>query len=304
MKDPEDRIATLADGRKVSYAIYGTENPDAPTTFYFHGWPGSHHEGYLTHSAALKHGLRVIATTRPGYSDSTFQENRSILDYPKDILEIANLLSVQRFTVLGVSGGGPYAIACLKEIPRDRLVGIGTLAGCMPLSFSTEGMLGLARFMFNVAPYATAPLGWLIDKIMGTVARDTEHPEKLEEMADKEAEAKAPSDAEAWKNHPDLRRVILRSNREAMKQGGYPMAWDARLYGSDWGFKLEDLKVGKGQMILWHGDQDQNVPIRVSYKAAEVIPNAELRVMKGDSHMSLMVKTEEPLVAMKEMLER
>jgi pimeloyl-ACP methyl ester carboxylesterase len=88
-----------------------------------------------------------------------------------------------------------------------------------------------------------------------------------------------------------------------MKQGGYATAWEARLYGSDWGFKLEDVKVEKGRMILWHGDQDVNVPLRVSERAVELIPQAELRVSKGDSHMSLMTKVEQFVVAMKGMLE-
>jgi pimeloyl-ACP methyl ester carboxylesterase len=303
MEHPKDKIATLGDGRKVAYAIYGAEDDNAPTTFYFHGFPGSHHEGYLTHSTALKHGLRVIAPSRPGYSDSTFQENRSILDYPKDIIEVADLLSVQRFTVLGVSGGGPYAIACLKEIPRERLIGIGTVAGCMPMSFSTQGMLAMTRIMFNVAPYATTPLGWLVDRLLGTTARDTEHPERLENMMDKDMSARSPGDAEIWTNHPDLRQALVRSTRESMKQGGYATAWEARLYGSDWGFKLEDVKVEKGRMILWHGDQDVNVPLRVSERAVELIPQAELRVSKGDSHMSLMTKVEQFVVAMKGMLE-
>ncbi|KAM0351853.1 hypothetical protein ACHAPU_002366 [Fusarium lateritium] len=304
MENFPNNIATLADGRKVSYAIYGAQDSDAPTIFYFHGFPGSHHEAYVTNSAALKHGVRVIATTRPGYGDSTFQDNRSILDYPKDILELADLLSVRRFAVLGVSGGGPYAIACLKDLPRDRLVGIGTVAGVMPMSFSTQGMLAMTRIIFAVAPYATGTLGWIVDKLLGTVARDTENPEKLEGMMDKDIGSRSPSDKEAWTNNPDFRIALTRSTREAMKQGGYATAWEARLYGSDWGFKLEDVKVEQGHMILWHGDQDVNVPLVVSEKAVKMLPGAELRVMEGESHMSLMTRAEEFMVAMKEMLSR
>ncbi|KAL4724240.1 hypothetical protein ACLX1H_008853 [Fusarium chlamydosporum] len=300
----EDKIATLADGRKVAYAIYGPQDNDPPTAFYFHGFPGSHHEGYVTHTAALKNGLRLIAPSRPGNSDSTFQENRSILGYPKDVLELADLLNIKRFAILGVSGGGPYAIACLKEIPRERLVGIGTVAGCMPVSFSTEGMLTMSRIMLNIAPYATTPLGWLVDRLIGATARDGEHPEKLEEMMDKDMASRSPRDAEAWANYPDLRTALIRSTRESMKQGGYATAWEANLFGSDWGFKLEDIKVEKGQMILWHGDQDINVPLRVSLKAVELIPQAELRIMEGESHMSLVTKMDEFTVALKDILER
>ncbi|KAF5676093.1 alpha beta hydrolase [Fusarium heterosporum] len=304
MENFPDKIATLTDGRRVSYAVYGTQDNDAPTFFYFHGFPGSHHEAYVTNNAALKHGVRVIAPTRPGYGDSTFQDNRSILDYPRDVLELADILSVRSFAILGVSGGGPYAIACLKDLPRDRLVGVGTVAGVMPMSFSTQGMLAMTRIMFAVAPYATGTLGWIVDKLLGNVARDIEHPEKLEGMMEKDIGSRSSSDKEAWTNNSDFRTGMTRSTREAMKQGGYATAWEARLYGSDWGFELEDVKVREGHMILWHGDQDVNVPLSVSEKAVKMLPGAELRVMEGESHMSLMTRAEEFTVAIKEMLSR
>lgn len=304
MEDHKTHMATLSDGRKVAYAIYGSQDENAPTSFYFHGFPGAHHEGIVTHASALKNGLRVIAPSRPGYSDSTFQQNRRLLDYPKDVIELADLLSVKRFTVLGVSGGGPYAIACFKEISRERLIGIGTIAGCMPIEFGTSGMLVISRILFNVAPYATTPLGWLMDKALGTTARDYEHPEKFEEMMDKDMVARAPEDAQAWTNNKVLRRALLDSTRASMKQGGYAAAWEANLYGSDWGFKLEDVKVEKGEMIMWHGDQDINVPLRVSQRAVELIPQAELRVFEGESHLSLVGRVDEVIVALKGMLEK
>ncbi|KAF5621989.1 HYD1 [Fusarium sp. NRRL 52700] len=304
MDDNQDKIATLADGRKVSYAVYGAQDDDAPTFFHLHGFPGSHHEGYVISSAAAQHGVRVIAPTRPGYGDSTFQKNRRILDYPKDILQLADILNIKRFAVLGVSGGGPYAIACLKDLPPDRLVGIGTVAGVMPMSFSTQGMLTMTRLMFNVAPYATGILGRITDRVLGNVARDTKHPEKLEQMMAKDISARSARDKEAWESHPDLRKSLYRATREAMKQGGYATAWEARLFGSDWGFKLENVKVEKGRMIMWHGDLDVNVPVGVSEKAAKLMPGTELRVMKGESHMSLMTKAEEFTVTMKDMLLR
>ncbi|KAL5620896.1 hypothetical protein FOBRF1_004142 [Fusarium oxysporum] len=304
MDDHHDKIATLADGRKVSYAVYGAQDDDAPTFFYLHGFPGSHHEGYVINTTAAQYGVRVIAPTRPGYGDSTFQKNRRILDYPKDILELADILSIKQFAVLGVSGGGPYAIACLKDLPPDRLVGIGTAAGVMPMSFSTQGMLSMTRLMFKIAPYATGILGWITDRVLGNTARDTKHPEKLEEMMDKDISARSASDKDVWETHPDLRKSLGRATREAMKQGGYATAWEARLFGSDWGFKLEDVKVEKGRMIMWHGDLDVNVPIGVSEKAVQLMPGAELRVMKGESHMSLMTRVDEFTVAMQDMILR
>ncbi|KAM0809770.1 putative AB hydrolase-1 domain-containing protein [Seiridium cardinale] len=304
MNNFKDRTATLPDGREIAHAIYGIENEAAPTIFYFHGFPGSHQEGYLAHDAAMEHGIRIIAPSRPGFCSSTFQPDRTITDYPDDVLALAEALSAHRFAILGVSGGGPYAIACLRAIPRDRLVGVGLVASVMPPSFGTAGMLTKTRAMFWVAPRATWLLGRIVEQQIGPVARDEAHPEKLEIMMDREIESRSPIDGGAWLSHPDLRTVLLRSSREAMRQGGYPTAWEARLYGSDWGFSLEDIKVNEGQMVLWHGDKDVNGPVSNGEKAMAAMSGAKLRVMKGDSHMTLMTRVDEFMAVLKAMLSK
>lgn len=65
-----------------------------------------------------KSGLRIIPIDRPGSAESSHQTNRRILDWPADITQVANHLRLNRFAVLGYSGGGPYALACAAYRPK------------------------------------------------------------------------------------------------------------------------------------------------------------------------------------------
>ena len=83
----------LDDGRTLSYGEYG--DPHAEPVFYFHGWPGSRHEGQL-----IAHpGLRVIAPERPGMGGSDFQPGRTLLDWADDVVKLADGLGLPRFGV-------------------------------------------------------------------------------------------------------------------------------------------------------------------------------------------------------------
>ena len=78
--------------------------------FYFHGHPGSRLDwpGIIDRdNAALELNARIISVDRPGHGLSDFQRGRKILDWPDDIIELADAPQVPRFAVLGLSGGGP-----------------------------------------------------------------------------------------------------------------------------------------------------------------------------------------------------
>ena len=57
-------------------------------------------------------------------------------------------------------------------------------------------------------------------------------------------------------------------------------------------------------MVFWHGDQDVNVPVAMAEKAAKLIPNAELRVAKGEAHLSLVsAKVDEAIRTVGQMID-
>jgi pimeloyl-ACP methyl ester carboxylesterase len=115
---PETRLLQLADDRQIAYCEYG--DPVGKPVFYFHGTPGSRYEPALGDQAGREHGYRILALDRPGIGRSDYVEGRSLLDWPQDVNAVAAQLEIDRFGVMGISGGGPYALACGHAL-SDRL---------------------------------------------------------------------------------------------------------------------------------------------------------------------------------------
>ncbi len=67
-------------------------------------------EARVLAAQARKTDIRLIGIDRPGMGRSQFQKRRCLLDWPDDVMELADYLGIERFAVLGVSGGGPYAL--------------------------------------------------------------------------------------------------------------------------------------------------------------------------------------------------
>ncbi|KAK1919442.1 hypothetical protein P3342_013181 [Pyrenophora teres f. teres] len=118
----EHESMLLEDGRTFSYAIYGSPMP-RQTIVYLHGFPSSRFEGKLWHSSCATRNVRLIAPDRPGHGISSFQVKRRILDFPSDVLALTEHLKIHQFYILGLSGGAPYVLACVKKIAKDRLLG-------------------------------------------------------------------------------------------------------------------------------------------------------------------------------------
>ena len=154
-------LINLRNGKKVGYAIYG--NKKNFPIFYFHGWPGSRFE--LKNIPLKKEKCFIIALERPGYGISDPISNFKILDWPKIVLEVANKLKIKKFSIIGVSGGAPFALACANTIKNKRLKSIALVCPLAPSK--AEGMnKGRIGVFIN---YGNKPfLSWLILNILRT----------------------------------------------------------------------------------------------------------------------------------------
>ena len=150
MRPLVDSVIQLSDKRRLSYAEYGDSN-GAPV-FLFHGLPGSRLSWGLIPDNQLPAGLRLIAPDRPGYGKSDPKPRRSLLDWADDICELANALGIEKFAVVGVSGGGPGALACAWKMP-ECITAVGVVASPAPTNAPGvfEGMSKTNRFFMNLA---------------------------------------------------------------------------------------------------------------------------------------------------------
>jgi pimeloyl-ACP methyl ester carboxylesterase len=53
--------------------------------------------------------IRIISIERNGFGQTEFNRNLTISDYAQDVEEVLNYLKINKFSIFGISGGGPYA---------------------------------------------------------------------------------------------------------------------------------------------------------------------------------------------------
>jgi len=283
-------IHKLPDGRDLGYAEFGDLN--GTPVFFIHGAPGSR----LFHPPdnVTKHqNVHLICTDRPGYGDSTFQPNRRFLDWPKDIVSLADALKLDKFAMVGHSGGSPHALACAYGVP-ERITGVAIIAGAGPVDApdATEGITMLHWLGLKFGQYIPWTL-WRL--IIGWVFREVgADPTK---SLDRDRDSRPLVDNEIF-DIPEIRELCIQSDLEAYRHGLLAFAWDTRLLTRPWGFNLNEIKV---PVHLWHGTLDNSTTMAMARYMSKNIPNSDLTVCKGEGHMLLIPHWEEILTTLKQM---
>ncbi|KAK8066614.1 HYD1 [Apiospora hydei] len=300
---------TLKDGRTLCYGTNGASGSNSaasaqlPTAFLFHGFPGSHQEGHAIHKAALTHGIRIVSVSRPGYAGSSPEPKRTISSFALDVLELADHLHIQRFAVMGISGGGPYALGCLLKIPADRLAGTMVVSGMYPTSLGLSEMMLSNRVIFNIAPWAPWLIGFLFNSSIGAAAQDVAHPERLKETLQGGFKSMPPEDRRVVEaDGGELLDIFTTSMREAFRDGAAGAAYEAALFGNPWDFDLEQLPVRKGELVIYHGGKDIHVPLRMAREAVAKMNGAQLIVEENEGHTLGFCKTDEIMKKLRQMI--
>lgn len=249
--------------------------------FYCHGLPSSRLEAVLISKAAARLNLHVIAIDRPGYGRSDPQPPSPLCEWSDDLARVADLLGFDRFAVLGVSGGGPYALACGWRL-ADRVNRITLLCplGPVALSHLRQPMSIAARWAFFLSASASRLLPLFYGRLTAALLRL--HPTITFSLLKESLPAKD----RLQLAQTEAREALHATIREGLRQGGLGPQRDFLLYTRDWGFELAEIKV---TVDLWHGSADTVVPPSHSQYLADSIGNANLILIPGEGHYSLPI---------------
>lgn len=270
-------VTELPDGRELAWTELG--DPKGSPIIAFHGTPGSRRQIVLDEGPVRSAGVRLIAVDRPGYGHSSFHPGRRLTDWPEDVARLADHLGLDRFGVIGISGGGPHALVCASRLP-GRVAVAGIISGVGPLSApgDEDEMLPANVLISRVARRSTKPLQAIM-AVAGVAQR--RWPERF---VDGMARQMPAPDAEIL-HRPEVREWFLHDVRHTSSTPGKAAAQDFELFTRDWGFRLQDITV---PVHLWQGDVDRNVPLRQARRMAADIPGSALHEVAGAGHLMVI----------------
>lgn len=274
----DEQSIPLPDGRRLGYAEYGA--PNGRPVLFFHGAPGSRHIHADMAGHAAQCGIRLIAVERPGYGLSDPQPKRAMADWPNDIAALADALGLERFSIIGFSGGSPYPLSCAYSLP-DRVEKVALAAALAPLD----------------APGATVGMSPMVS---GLYALAQANPDGLKDSFAAIASSPAALVAAMSASATDWDRKVIGARHaefvteytQTLRGGIEGVASDFVLASGNWGFPLDGIKA---EVHLWIGTADRNTPPAMTAYLASRLPNSRTFMLEGEGHFAFYGYWEEIL---------
>ncbi len=276
-----EHLISTRTGRKLEVREYG--DPSGHPVIFFHGLIGSHYQASYIAEQATQHELRIIAPNRPGVGRSEFVWRQSVLEAVPDIEDLTAALHVDQFSVIGISGGTPYALACLLRLgSRIRTTTVISGMGPMRLPGALHGMDRQRRLALE--------LGSRYPKLARQESRRwgerfRAHPQSFLKRL---VETWPAADQKVFEREEifdlfllDLRQVFIDGN------GPETFAQELRLY-RNYGFSLADLP-GDRHVTLWQGLDDIIVPPAMAWKMAQTLPHCEAHLVPGGHFVAITI---------------
>jgi pimeloyl-ACP methyl ester carboxylesterase len=272
-REMTQHLLVMRDGRKLEITEYG-DRAGHPA-FFFHGLIGSHHQASYISEEAGRIGIRIIAPNRPGVGRSEFIARKSALESVSDVEDMAKALGLDDFSLIGISGGTPYALAALSRLAhRVKTVTVISGMGPMRLPGALRGMDRRRRVALTVGSrlphiarrgfqraqdrFRADPTG-LLDRLVKTWSVPDQAVFERKIVYDLFMQ--------------DLHQVFT------VGVGPITLAHELALY-RNYGVSPRSLPKDK-QVTLWHGLSDNIVPPAMACQMALSLPNCEAHLVAG-----------------------
>jgi len=279
----------LPDGRRLGYAECG--DPRGPLVLWFHGSPGGRRQvPPAGRRAAEDLGLRVVCVDRPGVGLSTDHFYGELRDWADDVAIVADRLGAQKFMVVGLSGGGPYALAVAHEL-ADRVVAVGLMGSLVPTAgeeAAAEGLVSMCRRFNGVLTPLRRPLGTAMWAFMRAV-------NPLSHLIVQGFGRVMPEGDRRVLSDPALEAMFVDDLTVGSRHQFQAFVNDFLLIGRPWGFRLADISA---PVRWWHGDSDPFVPLDQAERTAKLFEDVELFVRPDESHLGDFAAADEVLSAL------
>jgi pimeloyl-ACP methyl ester carboxylesterase len=271
-------VVETPDGRELCVESAG--DPSGPTVLVHDGTPNSRHLEAKAIRDAEQRGIHLLSYDRPGYGGSTARPGSAISDCTTDVQAIAEAFGIARLATWGISGGGPYALACAALLP-DLVTSAATLASIAPYGvpdldyFSGMGQENVDdnRLLLENPEAARTRIEELRDEALAMTP---------EQLVDAWSSLLSPTDARAATG--EMAAHIVHCMQEGLAPGVQGW-WDESLaHLAPWGFSVEDIGI---PMQVWHGEEDQFVPFQHGQWLLAHIPGAEAHLSSDDGHLTL-----------------
>jgi pimeloyl-ACP methyl ester carboxylesterase len=280
---PESRVVNAAGGRAVGVYEYG--DPQGRAVFALHGTPACGAGFDWTDAPARERGLRVIAPDRPGIGHSDPVPMVSVLDYASELRALADALEIDRFALIGYSGGGPYALAVAHEMP-DRVEIAEIVAGA--------GEIGAWAKLKDLSR-SDRQLTWLAVHAP-VVARGVL---RVADIGARTAPKLALRSVATEMTEPDREVMhLLGSNgalalfSQALARSSAGAVTDYALLARPWQLALDAITV---PVHCWHGTDDNMVPLAHTEAMLERLPDAHLTTWPDEGHLAVITHVAEVL---------
>jgi pimeloyl-ACP methyl ester carboxylesterase len=274
-----DSTISLHDGRRL--AILEVGKSDGVPIFHFHGNGSSRLEVLTVQSVAERLGVRLMSLDQPGIGGSDKRRGYRLLDWPHDVVEVADQLGIEHFAVEGFSGGAPFALVCAYKIPH-RLTACGLISPATGPFIQQVGSFALRSevWMLTHLPWLVRALFRLSMRLSGSDEANIE--KRLLRARARLGEA----DLQLIDNQV-IRKVFAQATAESLRQATDAATKDGIVYSKPWGFQVEAITCEN--LFLWQGEQDTIMPAAAARLLAQALPHCTATFYPNEGHLSTFV---------------